>query len=128
MRITLTAIHVDDQDKALRFYTEVLGFVPSQDIPAGEYRWISVRSAQGGETELSLEPDAHPASRAYMKALFDDGIPATSFEVDDVDAEFDRLTEAGVVFTREPMDAGPVRIAVFSDTCGNLIQIHARST
>ena len=128
MRITLTGIHVDDQDKALRFYTEVLGFVPSQNLPAGEYRWISVRSADGGDTELSLEPAAHPASRAYMKARFDDGIPATSFEVDDVDAEFARLTEAGVVFTREPMDAGPVRIAVFSDTCGNLIQIHAHQS
>lgn len=124
MRITLTSLSVDDQDKALKFYTDVLGFVPSQDLPAGEYRWITVRSPEGGPVELSLEPDAHPASRAYAKALFDDGIAATSFEVDDVDAEYRRLRSVGVTFTTEPTDVGPTRIAIFSDTCGNLIQIH----
>lgn len=124
MRITLAGVSVDDQEKALRFYTDILGFLPSMDMPAGEYRWITVRSPEGGTAEFALEPDAHPAARAYAKALFDDGIPATSFEVDDVDAEYERLRGKGVVFTKEPTDAGPTRIAVFSDTCGNLIQIH----
>ncbi len=125
MRITHSAISVDDQEKAFRFYTDVLGFLPSVDIPAGEYRWISLKPPGGGPTELVLEPDAHPATRAFMKALFDDGIPMTSFEVDDVDAEHQRLVDAGVTFTREPTEAGPVKIAIFSDTCGNLIQIHS---
>jgi len=124
VRIKLSSIHVDDQDKARRFYTEVLGFEVSVDVPAGEYRWIALRSPEGGGAELVLEPDAHPAARAYTQALLRDGIPITGFEVDDVDAEFTRLTEAGVVFTQQPTTMGPVRIAVFSDTCGNLLQIY----
>ena len=125
MRIKLTAIVVNDQQKALDFYTDVLGFVKSQDIPMGEFRWLSVKSAEGGETELSLEPDANPASKAWQASLMEQGIPMTAFEVDDVEAEFQRLKGKGVAFTTEPMDAGPVTMAVFADTCGNLIQIYA---
>ena len=128
MRIKLNSVAVDDQEKALRFYTEVLGFVPATDIPAGEYRWITVRSPDGGETELALEPNVHPAAQAYTAALFRDGIPATAFEVDDVDAEFARLRALGVEFSQSPTTVGPVRIAVFSDTCGNLLQIYQPPT
>ncbi len=124
MRIRLNSVLVDDQAKALAFYTGTLGFLPSQDIPVGEYRWISVRSPEGGDAELTLEPNANPAARAYQQALFEQGIPLTAFEVDDIHAEYRRLRNAGVEFTREPMQAGPVWIAVFADTCGNLIQIY----
>lgn len=124
MRIRLNSVLVDDQAKALAFYTGTLGFLPSQDIPLGEYRWISVRSPEGGDAELTLEPNANPAARAYQQALFAQGIPLTAFEVDDIHAEYRRLRAAGVEFSREPMQAGPVWIAVFSDTCGNLIQIY----
>ncbi|MEP1216454.1 MAG: VOC family protein [Marinobacter sp.] len=124
MRIKLNSVLVDDQSKALTFYTEVLGFVVSQDVPVGEFRWLTVRSPEGGETELTLEPNANPAAKAYQEALFGQGIPLTAFEVDDVKAEFQRLRAKGVEFTTEPMQAGPVWIAVFSDTCGNLIQIY----
>lgn len=124
MRIKLNGIVVDDQSKALSFYTQVLGFVPSQDIPVGEFRWLTVRSPEGGETELTLEPNVNPASKAYQAALFEQGIPFTAFEVDDVNAEFERLKARGVEFTTEPKQAGPVRIAAFSDTCGNIIQIY----
>ena len=126
MRIKLNSVLVDDQSKALAFYTEVLGFVVSQDIPVGEYRWLTVRSPEGGETELALEPNANPAAKTFQEAMFAQGIPLTAFEVDDVKAEFERLRAKGVEFTTEPKQAGPVWIAVFSDTCGNLIQIYQR--
>lgn len=124
MRITLTSLFVDDQDKALAFYTDVLGFVKSQEIPAGAFKWLTVRSPQGGDTELSLEPNENPAARAYQQALREQGIPATAFQSDELDSEVQRLRERGVHFTLEPTDMGPVRIAIFSDTCGNLIQLY----
>ncbi|MFD6259705.1 VOC family protein [Micromonospora chalcea] len=124
MRINLTSVYVDDQDKALRFYTEVLGFVPKTDVPTGEYRWLTVVSPEAPDgVELLLEPDAHPAAKAFKEALAADGIPLTQFAVDDVAAEHDRLRSLGVLFTQEPVDMGPVTTAVFDDTCGNLIQI-----
>lgn len=124
MRITVTSVHVDDQDKALRFYTDVLGFVKKTDVPAGEYRWLTVVSPEQPDgVELLLEPSDHPAARAYKEALVADGIPFTSFAVDDVQAEFDRLRGLGVAFVQEPAEMGPVTTAVFDDTCGNLIQI-----
>jgi len=127
MRIKLTSIMVDDQEKALRFYTNLLGFERKHDIPAGEYRWITVVSPEGpDDLELSLEPNANPAGKTFQQALFAQGIPATAFESSQIDAECARLKEKGVVFTREPMDAGPVRMAIFSDTCGNLIQLHQK--
>jgi glyoxylase I family protein len=124
MRIKLTSVLVDDQDKALSFYTKVLGFVSSHDIPVGEFRWITVRSPEGGDAEVTLEPNANPAANTYQEALFEQGIPLTAFEVDDVRAEHDRLRQLGVQFTTPPTEAGPVTLAVFSDTCGNLIQIY----
>ena len=124
MRINLTSVLVDDQDKALRFYTEVLGFKQKHDVPMGEHRWITVVSpADPGGTELVLEPDKHPAAKPFKEALVADGIPFTAFAVEDVRAEFDRLRELGVHFTQEPTDMGPVTTAVLDDTCGNLIQI-----
>ncbi len=126
MRINLNSIFVDDQAKALAFYTEVLGFVKSQDIPVGEYRWLSVRSPEGGDTELSLEPDANPAARTYQQALMSQGIPATAFQCDDLEADVKRLRGLGVRFTMDPTEMGPVKLAVFADTCGNLIQIYQR--
>jgi len=124
MRINLTSILVDDQDKALRFYTDVLGFAKKTEIPLGKYRWLTVVSpADPDGTELVLEPDAHPAAKVFKEALVSDGIPFTSFAVDDVAAEFARLTRLGVQFTQEPAEMGPVTTAVFDDTCGNLIQI-----
>jgi catechol 2,3-dioxygenase-like lactoylglutathione lyase family enzyme len=123
MKITLTSIFVDDQTKALRFYTEVLGFVKKQEIPMGEFRWLSVVSPEGGETQLSLEPNANPAARQFQAALFEQKIPFTAFEVDDIEAEYKRLHERGVVFTKKPTVMGAVTLAVFSDTCGNLIQL-----
>ncbi|MEE4489470.1 VOC family protein [Streptomyces sp. BE230] len=124
MRIHLTSVFVDDQDKALRFYTEVLGFVKKAEVPVGRDRWLTVVSPEDPEgTELLLEPDGHPAVKPYKTALVRDGIPAASFAVDDVPAEFDRLRGLGVRFTQEPLEAGPVTVAVLDDTCGNLIQI-----
>jgi glyoxylase I family protein len=123
MRIKLTSVIVDDQDKALDFYTRVLGFVPSQNIPVGEFRWITVRSPEGGDAEVTLEPNANPAGKTFQEALFEQGIPITAFEVDNVRAEYDRLCRLGVQFTMEPTAAGPMTLAVFLDTCGNLIQI-----
>ncbi|WP_137991558.1 VOC family protein [Streptomyces vilmorinianum] len=124
MRINLASVFVDDQDKALRFYTDVLGFVKQADIPLGEDRWITVVSPEEPEgTQLVLEPSGHPAVVPFKEALVKDGIPYTSFAVDDVHAEFGRLRELGVRFTQEPLDMGPVTTAVFDDTCGNLIQI-----
>lgn len=124
MRINLTSVLVDDQQKALRFYTEVLGFVKKTEIPMGEVSWLTVVSPdQPDGTELVLEPDAHPAAKPFKAALVADGIPYTSFAVDDVRKEYERLREKGVVFTQEPTVMGPVTTAVFDDTCGNLIQI-----
>ena len=124
MRIHLSSIHVDDQEKALRFYTDVLGFVKKSDIPFGEFRWLTVVAPDDQDgTELVLEPDDHPAAKAYMSALVSDGIPITSFAVDDIQQEFGRLQGLGVRFTQEPVSMGPVTTAVFDDTCGNLIQI-----
>jgi catechol 2,3-dioxygenase-like lactoylglutathione lyase family enzyme len=115
---------VDDQDKALRFYTEVLGLVKKTEMPLGEARWLTVVSSDEPEgTELLLEPDGHPAAKPFKQALVEDGIPFTSFAVDDVDEEFRRLSGLGVQFTQEPAEMGPVKTAVFDDTCGNLIQI-----
>ncbi|WP_327711483.1 VOC family protein [Streptomyces sp. NBC_00464] len=124
MRIHLTSVFVDDQDRALRFYTEVLGFVKKAEVPVGRDRWLTVVSPEDPDgTELLLEPDGHPAVKPYKTALVRDGIPAASFAVDDVPAEFDRLRGLGVRFTQEPLKAGPVTVAVLDDTCGNLIQI-----
>jgi catechol 2,3-dioxygenase-like lactoylglutathione lyase family enzyme len=124
MRISLTSVLVDDQEKALRFYTDVLGFVKKRDIPLGEARWLTVVSADDPDgTELLLEPDEHPAARPFKEALVSDGIPFTSFAAGDVNAEFERLRSLGVRFTQEPAEMGPTRTAVLEDTCGNLIQI-----
>ena len=124
MRIKLTSVLVDDQDKALTFYTEVLGFVKKVEVPMGEFRWLTVVSPEDTDgTQLVLEPDAHPAAGPFKRSLVEDGIPFTSFAVDDVRAEYERLRAAGVRFTQEPADMGPVVTAVFDDTCGNLIQI-----
>lgn len=125
MRIKLNSIVVEDQAKALVFYTEVLGFKLKTDIPVGEFRWLTVVSPDEPDgAELVLEPNANPAARAYQSALQQQGIPATAFEVDDVAAEHARLGARGVQFTGEPARAGAVKIAVFNDTCGNLIQIY----
>ena len=124
MRVYVTSVFVDDQDQAEKFYTEILGFKVKQSIPVGEYRWLTLVSAEEENgTELLLEPAAHPAVGPYRAALVADGIPVTSFAVDDVQAEFERLSALGVKFTQEPMDAGMVDVATFDDTCGNLIQI-----
>jgi catechol 2,3-dioxygenase-like lactoylglutathione lyase family enzyme len=125
MRIKLTSIMVDDQDKGLRFYTEVLGFKKKYDIPVGEYRWITVTSPEGpDDLELALEPNANPAGKMFQDAMFSQGIPLAAFEVTNIAGEFARLTAKGVVFTRPPAPAGPVTLAVFADTCGNLIQLY----
>jgi catechol 2,3-dioxygenase-like lactoylglutathione lyase family enzyme len=124
MRINLTSVLVDDQEKALRFYTDVLGFVVKHDVPLGQDRWLTVVSPQDPDgTELLLEPSGHPAAKPYKEALVADGIPFTQFAVDDVQAEFERLRELGVGFTQDPAAMGPVTTAVLDDTCGNLIQI-----
>lgn len=124
MRIYVTSVFVDDQRKAQKFYTEVLGFQTKHDIPMGEAAWLTVVSPEAPDgTELLLEPDGHPAVKPYKQALVEDGIPAASFQVDDVVSEFARLSALGVRFTQAPLDAGPVVMAVLDDTCGNLIQI-----
>ena len=124
MRINLASVLVDDQEKALRFYTEMLGFVKKHDVPMGEDRWLTVVSPQHPDgTELVLEPSSHPAVKPFKEALVADGIPYTSFAVDDVKAEYERLRGLGVRFTQEPVDMGPVTTAVLDDTCGNLIQV-----
>jgi catechol 2,3-dioxygenase-like lactoylglutathione lyase family enzyme len=124
MRIHLTGVVVDDQQKALRFYTETLGFVVKHNIPLGEHAWITVVSEDAPDgTELLLEPDGHPAVGPYRKALMEDGIPGASFASDDIAAEHERLVAKGVRFVQPPTDLGTVISAVFDDTCGNLIQI-----
>lgn len=128
MRIKLTSIMVDDQSKALTFYTDVLGFRKKHDIPVGEYKWLTVVSPDGpDDLELVLEPNANPAGKAFQDAMFAQGIPIAAFEVDDIGAEYARLKGHGVAFTREPTPMGPVTIAVFADSCGNLIQIYQPS-
>jgi catechol 2,3-dioxygenase-like lactoylglutathione lyase family enzyme len=129
LRINITSVLVDDQAKALAFYTDVLGFVQKTDVPAGGARWLTVVSPAAPEgVELLLEPDGHPAAKPFKEALVADGIPFTSFAVEDVQAEYERLTAAGVRFVQEPTDLGPVVTAVFDDTCGNLIQIAAEKS
>lgn len=124
MRINVTSVLVDDQEKALRFYTEVLGFVKKTEVPVGDALWLTVVSPDDPDgTELLLEPDGHPAAGPFKRALVDDGIPFTSFAVDDATAEYERLREKGVRFTQEPVEMDSVTTAVLDDTCGNLIQI-----
>ncbi len=124
MKIVVTSVFVDDQDKALQFYTKVLGFIKKTEIPLGEFRWLTVVAPDAPDgTELLLEPDHHPAVRPFKRALVEDGIPFTSFAVNDVQVEYERLRSAGVHFTQPPVDLGPVITAVLDDTCGNLIQI-----
>jgi catechol 2,3-dioxygenase-like lactoylglutathione lyase family enzyme len=124
MRIVLTSIFVSDQDKALRFYTETLGFVKKTEFPVGQDRWLTVVSPENPDgTELSLVPDGHPAVRPFKEALMEDGIPMTSFAVEDVHAEYERLLAVGVQFTQAPLEMGSTTTAVLDDTCGNLIQI-----
>ncbi len=124
MKIVVTSVLVDDQEKALRFYTETLGFVKKEDIPMGHHRWLTVVSqTDPNGVELLLEPDEHPAAKPFKEALLADGIPATSFGVDNVQFEYERLCALGVHFTQPPVLMGPVSTAVLDDTCGNLIQI-----
>ncbi|NKB45903.1 MAG: VOC family protein [Alphaproteobacteria bacterium] len=124
MRIYVTNVFVDDQTKAEDFYTNKLGFVVKEDVPLGDHRWLTVVSKdQPDGTQLLLEPSEHPAVNPYKSALVADGIPAASFQVDDLDAEHKRLTELGVEFAQQPVDAGPVIMAVLDDTCGNLVQL-----
>jgi glyoxylase I family protein len=125
MQIKLTSLMVDDQDKALNFYTNILGFRKKNEIPMGPYRWLTVVSPEDPSgAELSLEPNANPAGRVFQEAMFAQKIPVAAFQVADIQAEFTRLREQNVVFVTEPLDAGAVKLAVFSDTCGNLIQIY----
>lgn len=128
IRIVVTSILVDDQQKALKFYTEKLGFRKKTEVPLGEHSWLTVVStADPDGVELVLEPDSHPAVGPFKKALVEDGIPITSFGVDDVHAEYARLSAAGVRFTQPPVSLGPVVTAVLDDTCGNLIQLAQKS-
>lgn len=124
MKIKLTSILVSDQDKALQFYTDILGFVKKTEIPMGEHKWLTVVSKEEQDgVELVLEPMSFPPAKTYQQALFEAGIPATAFGVDDVESEAERLETAGVIFSMKPTKMGPVTLAVFSDTCGNNIQI-----
>lgn len=124
LHLKLTSLMVDDQTRALAFYTDVLGFVTQMDFPVGAYRWITVAAPGRDDLQLALEPNVNPAARAFQQAMFAQGIPLASFESTDLDADYARLLAAGVVFTRPPTDAGAVRIAVLDDTVGNLIQLH----
>ncbi|MEV4137805.1 VOC family protein [Dactylosporangium sp. NPDC049742] len=127
MIINMASVFVDDQAKALKFYTEVLGFVKKHDVPMGEFSWLTVVSPERPDgTELLLEPANHPAVAPFRAALIEDGIPFTSFAVEDVHKEYERMRALGVVFTQEPTEMGPVTVATFDDTCGNLIQIAAQ--
>jgi catechol 2,3-dioxygenase-like lactoylglutathione lyase family enzyme len=126
MRINLTSVLVDDQTRALAFYTGILGFRKKTDVPLGEHRWLTVVSPEAPDgVELLLEPDEHPAAKVFKAALAEDGIPFTSFAVDSVEDEYTRLRGLGVQFTQPPTAMGPVTTAVLDDTCGNLIQITA---
>lgn len=127
MRIDLASVYVHDQDEALEFYTDILGFQKKHDVPMGEFRWLTVASPEEPDgPQLLLEPDSHPAARAFKEALFEDGIPLTSFAVDDVTREHERLRDLGVTFQMKPTEMGPTTVATFDDTCGNLIQIVQR--
>jgi catechol 2,3-dioxygenase-like lactoylglutathione lyase family enzyme len=124
LKIKLASVFVDDQEKALNFYTKILGFAKKTDVSAGQYRWLTVVSPEGSQDiELVLEPNANPAAATYQKAIHDQGIPATMFFVDDIHREYKRLQDLGVSFRGDPTQAGPAKIAIFDDTCGNLIQI-----
>lgn len=124
MRITLSSVLVDDQEKALKFYTEALGFVKKTDIPMGEFRWLTVASPEGVEgVELVLEPMGFPPARTYQRALFEAGIPCTAFLTNDIQGEYQRLKARGVTFRGEPQSMGPVTVVLFEDTCGNLINL-----
>jgi predicted enzyme related to lactoylglutathione lyase len=128
MRIQLNSVLVDDQEKALKFYTEVLGFIKNKEVPVGEDKWLTVVSPEGpDDIELLLEPNRFQAAKTYQQALFEAGIPLTAFSVDDIQGEYERMKKLGVRFTMEPTNMGPVTIAVFDDTCGNLIQIYQES-
>jgi glyoxylase I family protein len=125
MRIRLTSIMVDDQDKALKFYTETLGFKKKNEFPTGEYRWITVVSPEGSDDlELSLEPNANPAGKTFQQAMFKQGIPLAAFETDNIASDCERLKSLGVVFTQPPASMGAVTTAILSDTCGNLILLY----
>jgi predicted enzyme related to lactoylglutathione lyase len=125
MKINLTSVYVDDQEQALKFYTEILGFVKKADLPVGEYRWLTVVSPEAPDgVELVLEPSDNPATRTFKQAIYAQGIPFASFGVEDIQAEFERLKKLGVRFSMEPTNIGPAMIAVFDDTCSNLIQLH----
>jgi glyoxylase I family protein len=125
MKIKLSSIMVEDQATALLFYRDILGFKKSKDIPVGEFRWLTVVSPEGyPDVELVLEPNANPAAKAFQEAMFKQGIPLAAFEVEDIEAEADRLKKHGVKFTMDPKQQGPVKLAIFSDTCGNLIQMY----
>lgn len=127
MRIILASVYVDDQDKALRFYADVLGFVKKQDFPVGRFKWLTVTSPEDVDgVELLLEPNDNAAARTFQKALYDQGIPLTTFGVRDIQEEYDRLRKLGVAFRTPPTRSGPVTVAVFDDTCGNLIQLVQR--
>jgi predicted enzyme related to lactoylglutathione lyase len=124
MRIRLTSVFVDDQDKALKFYTEVLGFQKKQDFPVGKFKWLTVVSPEDPDgVQLLLEPDEHPATKTFKAALFAQGTPMATFFVDDIGREAERMKQVGVVFTMEPTQIGPATVAIFDDTCGNLIQL-----
>ena len=124
MKITVTSVFVDNQEKALKFYTDILGFIKKEDIPVGEFRWLTVVSPEEPDgVELLLEPNQHPAAISYQEAIHADGIPAASFEVADIQIEYQRMKSLGVRFTMEPTDTNGVILALFDDTCGNLIQI-----
>lgn len=128
MRIKLNSVIVRDQESALRFYTDVLGFLKKMDIPAGQFRWLTVVSPEEPDgTQLLLEPNVHPAAARYQRAVFQAGIPLTSFAVDDLEKEYERLQALGVVFRTKPTDAGGAIVAVLEDSCGNLIQIYQES-
>jgi catechol 2,3-dioxygenase-like lactoylglutathione lyase family enzyme len=124
MQIKFVSVMVEDQERALRFYTDVLGFVKVEDVPVGEYRWLTVTSPDGVDgVELVLEPTAFPPARAYQKALYDAGVPATAFVTSDIHGEVERLKVAGVKFRGEPVDMGSVTGVTLEDTCGNLIHL-----
>jgi len=128
MKIYITSVFVDDQDKALKFYTEVLGFINKSDFPVGQFKWLTVASPEEpGGVELLLEPNDNPATRSFQKALFEQGITATSFAVEDIQKEYERMKELGVAFRMPPTHSGPATVAIFDDTCGNLIQLAQKS-
>ena len=124
MKIKLTSVFVDDQDKALKFYTEVLGFVKKADFPVGQFKWLTVVSPEGpDDIELLLEPNDNSAAKTFQEAIFKQGLPLATFTVEDIQKEYERMKKLGVVFSMAPTNMGPVTVAMFDDTCGNLIQL-----